>query len=80
MVTLYLLASFLIFKSFIFEFLFLIPNDKILRFFLIANFLCSQKKLSSAFKIIKPLSFVLLIISDFANAICFKFLKFLAWA
>ena len=40
------------------------PNDKILRFFLIAFFLCKAKKLSSAFKIIKPLSFVLLIATN----------------
>ena len=80
MVALYLLAAFLISKSFIFEFLLLIPNDIILRFFLTANFLCKLKKLSSAFRTIKPLSFVLLIISDLARAICFMFLKFLAWA
>ncbi len=51
-VALYFLASFLILISFIFEFLFLIPNDKIFKFFLIAIFLCILKKLSSAFRII----------------------------
>ena len=54
------------------------PNDKILRFLLLAIFLCKVKKLSSELRTINPLTFVLLIISDLAKAICLRFLKFLA--
>ena len=55
-------------------------NDKILSFLFLEIFLCKLKKLLSAFKIINPFCFVLLIISDLAKAICFKLLKFLACA
>ena len=58
----------------------IIPNEIILNFFLIDLYFKNLKNLSSAFNIIVPSSRMLLIISDLALAILFRFLKFLICA
>ena len=54
----------------------LIPKETIFNFFIFAFFSKYLKNLSSRFKIIVPPLFNIIIISPFASAIPFKFLKF----
>ena len=78
--TLNLFFKLVIFFIYTFAFLLLRLNEQIFSFLFKASFLCFLKKLSSAFNTIDPFLLILSIISDFALAIWFKFLKFFACA